>query len=135
LAPAAGGQGESEHGRVGRCRLPDAAGRTPASAPRRDHHQVDDRYAGETFRAAFRDRGIAYETATRSASELYEALEPRLNAHGIVVLDMPTLEQQLLGLVWRGGKITHQPGEHDDFANALAGVVEQVLGRRVADPS
>jgi hypothetical protein len=93
-----------------------------------------DRYAGETFRAAFRDRGIAYEAATRSASELYEALEPRLNAHGIVVLDMPTFEQQLLGLVWRGG-ITHQPGEHDDFANALAGVVEQVLARWVADPS
>jgi len=83
---------------------------------------VGDRYAGETFRSSFRDRGIAYEVAKHSASELYEALEPRLNAHTIILLDVPVLEQQLLGLAWRGGKIDHQSGEHDDYANAVAGV-------------
>jgi hypothetical protein len=51
-----------------------------------------------------------------------------------VLLDVPMLEQQLLGLIWRGGKITHQSGEHDDFATAAAGVVEQVLGRLPVDP-
>ena len=45
------------------------------------------------------------------------------------LLDVPVLEQQLLGLVWRGSKIDHQPGEHDDYANAVAGVVRQLLGR------
>ena len=96
---------------------------------------VGDRYAGETFRSQFVAAGIAYEVAKHTTSELYEALEPRLNEPGrVVLLDVPTLEQQLLGLMWKGGKITHQSGEHDDFATAAAGVVEQVLGRPPADP-
>ena len=37
---------------------------------------------------------------------------------GGVLPDVPELEQQLLGLVWRGGKIDHPQGEHDDFSNA-----------------
>jgi hypothetical protein len=96
---------------------------------------VGDRYAGETFRSQFVAAGIGYEVSKHTTSELYEALEPRLNEPGrVVLLDVPTLEQQLLGLVWKGGKITHQSGEHDDFATAAAGVVEQVLGRQPADP-
>jgi hypothetical protein len=51
-----------------------------------------------------------------------------------VLLDAPMLEQQLLGLIWRGGKITHPSGEHDDFATVAAGVVEQVLGPQPVDP-
>jgi hypothetical protein len=82
-----------------------------------------DRYAGETFRAQFADRGIRYVAATDAKSALYEAFEPVLNGGGVELLDVPLLEQQLLGLVWRGGKIDHQRGEHDDFANAVAGVV------------
>jgi hypothetical protein len=39
------------------------------------------------------------------------------------LLDVPILEQQLLGLMWKGGRITHQTGEHDDHANAVAGVL------------
>jgi hypothetical protein len=53
---------------------------------------------------------------------LYEAFEPALNARAVVLLDVPVLEQQLLGLVWRGGKIDHPGGEHDDWANACVGV-------------
>ncbi len=87
---------------------------------------VGDRYAGETFRADFRGLGIEYEVATSSASQLYEALEPLLNGHRVALLDVPLLEQQLLGLLWRGGKITHASGEHDDFANAVAGALALV---------
>lgn len=94
---------------------------------------VGDRYAGLTFASQFMTHGIAYEVAKHTTSELYEALEPRLNSRNVVLLDVPTLEQQFLGLVWRGGKIAHQPGEHDDFATAAAGVVEQVLGRQPVD--
>ena len=93
-----------------------------------------DRYAGETFRCAFEDAGIDYDVAEKSASELYEALEPRLNSHRVVLPDVPRLEQQLLGLVWRGGRIDHPAGEHDDYANAAAGVVEQVIAVGIEPP-
>jgi hypothetical protein len=46
-----------------------------------------------------------------------------------VLLDTSDVEQQLLGLVWRGGKIDHPNGEHDDWANAVAGVVAKLMGR------
>jgi hypothetical protein len=83
-----------------------------------------DRYAGETFRRDFERESITYRLSDHTAHELYEALEPRLNAHRVVLLDVPALEQQLLGLIWKGGRITHPSGEHDDFANAVAGAVE-----------
>jgi len=86
-----------------------------------------DAYAGMTFKATFADFGVTYEVASQSASELYESLEPVLNGHRVVLLDVPKLEQQLLGLVWRGGKIDHQSSEHDDWANSVAGVIASVL--------
>jgi hypothetical protein len=88
---------------------------------------VGDAYAGQTFRAQFADRFVAYAVSERTTSELYEAIEPLLNGHRVVLLDVPTLEQQLLGLMWKGGRITHQNGEHDDFATAAAGVVAHLL--------
>lgn len=87
-----------------------------------------DRYAGETFRTQFEQAGISYRLSDKTRSELYEALEPLLNARAVVLLDAAVLEQQLLGLVWRGGKIDHQAGEHDDFANATAGAVLRATG-------
>lgn len=84
---------------------------------------IGDRYAGDTFKRQFETRGIAYDVCEQTKSELYEAFEPHLNSHQVVLLDVPTLEQQLLGLRWRGEKIDHEHGEHDDFANAAAGVV------------
>ncbi len=80
-----------------------------------------DRYAGETFRRDFERYGVRYEVCELTKSALYEALEPRLNANEVELPDLPILEQQLLGLVWRGGRIDHQSGEHDDFANGAAG--------------
>jgi hypothetical protein len=96
---------------------------------------VGDRYAGETFRSQFMAADVAYEVSARTTSELYDALEPRVNAGQVVLLDVPTLEQQLLGLVWKGGKITHQAGEHDDYATAAAGAIEQAVGRVAVDPA
>jgi hypothetical protein len=91
-----------------------------------------DRYAGETFRRQFEQEGICYDICDRSKSELYEAFEPLLNSHSVSLLDIPTLEQQLLGLVWRGGRIDHANGEHDDYANATAGsIVGVTAGARM----
>ncbi len=89
-----------------------------------------DAYAGQTFREDFRREGISYRVAEPTTSELYEGLEPILNGGQVRLLDAPKLEQELLGLVWRGGKITHAGGEHDDWATAVAGVVS-LLGRHV----
>ncbi|MBI4524808.1 MAG: hypothetical protein HY695_13475, partial [Deltaproteobacteria bacterium] len=86
-----------------------------------------DRYAGETFRADFEGHGISYNVSDLTKSQLYEALEPCLNSNQVVLLDNPKLEAQLLGLVWRGGKIDHPPGEHEDYANAAAGAIHEVL--------
>ena len=93
-------------------------------------HVTGDRYAGETFRSQFAEHNIRYMVATESKSELYEAFEPVLNANRVVLVDVPILEQQLFGLVWRGAKIDHSPGEHDDFANAVCGVVRQLAAGR-----
>lgn len=82
---------------------------------------IGDAYAGETFRADFRRKNISYVVSSRSKSEIYETFEPLLNSGRIRLVDVPQLEQQLLGLVWRGSKIDHQSGEHDDWANAVCG--------------
>jgi hypothetical protein len=89
-----------------------------------------DKYAGETFKSQFESQGVSYEVAEHTKSELYDALEPLLNSHQVVLLDVSTLEQQLLGLVWRGGRIDHPSGEHDDYANAAAGALVRVCDRR-----
>jgi len=82
-----------------------------------------DRYAGETFRADFLGHEIAYNVSELTRSQIYESLEPKMNAREVVFLDHPGMESQFLSLIWRGGKIDHPNGEHDDFANAAAGVV------------
>ena len=86
-----------------------------------------DRYAGNTFVSDFESLEIAYHVSELTTSQLYEALEPRINAGEVILLDSPSLEAQLLGLVWRSSKIDHAPGEHDDYANGAAGVIHAVL--------
>jgi hypothetical protein len=82
-----------------------------------------DAYAGQTFRADFEAEGVRYVVSGLNASALYEALEPKINAGEIELLDQPKLLEQLLTLVVRGSKVTHQAGDHDDWANAVAGAL------------
>jgi len=82
-----------------------------------------DRYAGETFAQDFLEHGVSYRPAGLTKSQIYEAFEPRLNAGEIDLLDVPKLIEQLLGLVAKGAKIDHLPGDHDDLANATAGAL------------
>lgn len=93
-----------------------------------------DAYAGETFRQDFQSKGIGYRVSELSKSEIYEEIEPLLNGGRIVLLDQPNLESQLLGLVWRGGKIDHPSGEHDDYANGAAGALHLASKNRVVNP-
>jgi hypothetical protein len=97
-----------------------------------------DGYAGQTFRADFGEHGIAYEVAMLPKTGIYDALEPKLNAGEVELLDITELQEQLLTLVIRNGRIDHQPGDHDDYANAAAGALWMVApeadGAVIAEP-
>jgi hypothetical protein len=87
-----------------------------------------DRYGGEFCREPFRKHGINYELSQKSKSDLYRDALPLLNSCKVDLLDLPRLQAQLCGLerrVARGGRdsIDHPPGQHDDVANAVAGVL------------
>jgi hypothetical protein len=84
---------------------------------------VGDKYAGETFITDFAGYGIHYIVSGLAASDLYAGIEPHLNAGQVGLVDDGMVEQQLLGLIWKGTKITHPSGEHDDHANAAVGAV------------
>lgn len=87
------------------------------------HTVVGDRYAGETFRQDFQEHGVSYSTSELNRSQLYEALEPKVNAGEVELLDIPKMTEQLLGLVVRSNKIDHMLGEHDDWINSAAGAL------------
>ena len=82
-----------------------------------------DAYAGLTFRQDFEAAGVSYALSQKSASEIYDAFEPKLNAGEVELLDDGKLQEQLLTLVIKSGKITHLPGDHDDHANAACGAI------------
>jgi hypothetical protein len=82
-----------------------------------------DNYAGQTFKSDFEGLGIGYQSCHRPKSEIYELLEPALNAGEVELLDLPKLQEQFLTLVVRGGRIDHQAGDHDDWANAASGAI------------
>lgn len=90
---------------------------------------VGDNYGGETFKQDFADAGITYIASSLAKTELYESLEPALNAGEVELLDIPTLQEQLLTLIIKGAKIDHQNGDHDDHANAVAGCVAQLVNQ------
>jgi hypothetical protein len=87
------------------------------------HKVTGDAYAGQTFRRDFEDLGVTYDVCRLAKSDLYDALEPKLNAGEVELLDDGKLQEQLLTLVLKGAKIDHLPGDHDDFANAAAGAI------------
>jgi hypothetical protein len=82
-----------------------------------------DNFGGKTFWYDFAQHGLMYYVSAATASQLYEAFAVPLNAGEVVLVDETKLEQQLLGLIWRGGKIDHPSGEHDDYANAAVGAL------------
>lgn len=94
----------------------------------RIHVIAGDRYAGEWPAEQFRGCGILYRTATLDRSALYLELLPLVNAGAVELPDEPKLLRELRALERRRGtagrdRIDHRPGEHDDLANAVAGVV------------
>jgi hypothetical protein len=87
-----------------------------------------DHYGGEWPAEQFRKNGVEYEVSEKSKSEIYGEALPILNSSRVRLLDHPRLVNQLTNLerrTSRSGKdsIDHQPGGHDDVANAAMGAV------------
>jgi hypothetical protein len=85
-----------------------------------------DSYGGMTFYSDFQQFGITYCACGRAKSDLYQSAEPAFNAGEVELPDLPVLTEQLICLVWRGPRVDHEPGGHDDHANAVAGVVHLI---------
>jgi hypothetical protein len=83
------------------------------SKPYQIHHVTLDRFAHNTFQSAFAQHGIAAVLSELTTHQTYEAFGPRLNSGQIVLLDHADLQNQFLGLLWRGAKIDHSNGEND----------------------
>ena len=85
-----------------------------------------DDYAGGTYRNAFESYGVTAWRCQQSKAQLYDQLEPAINAGLVQLPDDPKLLEQILTLVHRGGRIDHENGGHDDYANAVAGCVSLI---------
>jgi len=93
---------------------------------------IGDKYAGVWVSEAFQKHGIRYLPASMTKSEIYLSFEPLLARGEVELLDDKALLAELRGLERRTGRgrrdtVDHGPGQHDDRANATAGVL-QLLG-------
>jgi hypothetical protein len=85
-----------------------------------------DNFAAEWVADAWRSRGLIYERADMPASALYLEFLPQFMREQISLPDHPQLIRELRSLERRTSRmgrdsVTHPPGGHDDYANALAG--------------
>ena len=87
---------------------------------------VGDRWGGDWPREAFLEHGVYYRLSSKTRTELYQEFLPHLSSGTVDLLDHPRLVNQLSNLERRSGAgretIDHPPGQHDDVANAVAGV-------------
>ena len=94
-----------------------------------------DRYAAAWCSERFTVHGIRYNPADRPKSDLYAAALAAFNGARVELPEDRKLITQLCSLerrTSRGGRdsIDHEPGAHDDLANAVAGLVTELTGRR-----
>jgi hypothetical protein len=88
-----------------------------------------DRYAGAWPGEQFAKRGIKYEPADKTASQLFLELLPAINGGAVRLLQHRRLIDQLINLERRSSfgtgrdTVGHPPGSHDDVAVAAAGAV------------
>ena len=99
-----------------------------------------DRFAGQWPRERFQKCEIRYEASAKPKADIYRELLPAINSGRVELLDLPRLRLQLAQLerrTARGGRdsIDHPPHGHDDVANAVAGVLVDVLSRAASQVS
>ena len=96
---------------------------------------LGDNYASEWPKERFAIHGIQYDVSQLNKSAIYGSFLPALNSQRVRLLDSPRLVGQLCGLerrTARGGRdsIDHVPGAHDDVANAVCGVLVNLIADR-----
>jgi hypothetical protein len=99
-----------------------------------------DRYAAAWSAQAFEKRGVAYKHCDLPRTGLYLNLLPHLNAKTIKLLDHTRAINQICSLersTRRGAadSIDHPRNQHDDVANAIAGVAHVLSTRRKGSPA
>lgn len=92
-----------------------------------------DNYAGEWPKARFRSGGVEYRVAEKHRGDLYLQTLPRLTSKRVELPDNERLISQFCGLERSTAKsgrdaVDHIRGGHDDVANAVAGLVLELLG-------
>jgi len=89
---------------------------------------ISDRFSREWVKLEFEKWGVRVKYSPKSVSELYLDFLPLVTSRAVELLDNRRLIGQLGNLERRvrsGGRdlVTHFPGQHDDIANAAAGVL------------
>ena len=86
-----------------------------------------DRYSAEWCAQTFTKYGVHYRPSEKNRSEIYLEFLPAVMSGTVELLDNRRLVSQLAGLERVTGRgrdvIDHQPGGHDDVANAAAGAL------------
>jgi hypothetical protein len=87
---------------------------------------IGDNFDAEWVATAWRSHGLTYERADMPASALYLEMLPMFAREQVSLPDHAQLIRELRGLERRTSRmgrdtVSHPPGGHDDYANALAG--------------
>ena len=103
--------------------------------PYRVTQVVGDRYSGEWVIQAFKSRGLKYQPAEVTRSELYLDAGSLLARQSVRLLDQPRLIMQLRQLERRTSiagrdQVNHPPGGSDDIANAALGAIWLAANRK-----
>jgi len=94
----------------------------------RVHRVQGDRYGGEFPRELFRDHNVSYDLAPKDRSALYLELLTHVNSQRVELPPDDKLLGELRALERHRGpsgrdRVDHPRGQHDDRANAVAGLV------------
>jgi hypothetical protein len=98
-----------------------------------------DRYAAAWVTTAFEKRGVHYRHSELPRSQLYLNMLPHLNSRTVRLLDHPRMVAQIASLERRTARgardtVDHPRDQHDDLANAIAGLVFVTAQRPVEQP-
>ena len=88
---------------------------------------IGDRYGGAWPEVEFLKHGVTYQPSEKDKSVIYLEFLPLMLSGRVELLDNKTLGAELRALERRtrkGGRdlVDHPPRQHDDLANAVAGV-------------
>jgi len=95
-----------------------------------------DAYAASFAGQHYENHGVEYRASSLTRSEIYLAVLPHLLSNNVVLLDLPTMQEQFCALERKPGRVTdiidHPSGKADDICNSVSGCLELVLRDNIA---